>query len=342
MTLHRLDPLHDVRWPALVDGHSRGSIFHTRGWLDALHRTYGYEPIVFSRSAAGQPLQDTIVFCDVRSWLTGRRLVSLPFSDHCEPLVDGDALPGMCADLQEELRQSRWRYVELRPCVTELDGTAAFTRADRFCLHLLDLRGSEASVFARFHRTSTQQMIRRAEREHLGDEAGRGDALLRSFYALLALTRRRHRVPPQPFAWFRNLASALGEAMTVRIATASGRPVAGIVTLRHQHTMTFKYAASDAAFHRLGSMQLLLWRAIQEARAAGCTTLDLGRSSLDHSGLRVFKDRWGATRSELTYWRYPRGRALPHWAVRSAQQALRRIPASLMTTAGTYFYKHAA
>ena len=33
-------------------------------------------------------LANGIVFCRVESRLTGRRLVSLPFSDHCDPLVD--------------------------------------------------------------------------------------------------------------------------------------------------------------------------------------------------------------------------------------------------------------
>ena len=31
-----------------------------------------------------------LVFCRIHSWLTGRRLVSLPFSDHCEPLYDSE------------------------------------------------------------------------------------------------------------------------------------------------------------------------------------------------------------------------------------------------------------
>jgi hypothetical protein len=37
-----------------------------------------------------------LVFCRVRSWLTGRRSISLPFSDHCEPLVEShEALAGV-------------------------------------------------------------------------------------------------------------------------------------------------------------------------------------------------------------------------------------------------------
>ena len=35
----------------------------------------------------GAELQSAIVFCRIRSGFTGARLVSLPFSDHCDPLV---------------------------------------------------------------------------------------------------------------------------------------------------------------------------------------------------------------------------------------------------------------
>src|SRR5437667_12869495 len=86
-TIHSLDPLRDPRWPEFVERHPRASIFHTPGWLEALQRTYGYEPVVFTTSRPGEQLQDGVVFCRVKSWLVRLRLVSLPFSDHTEPLV---------------------------------------------------------------------------------------------------------------------------------------------------------------------------------------------------------------------------------------------------------------
>jgi len=85
---HGIDPLEDRRWDEFVQRHPRASLFHSRAWLEALSRTYRYKPIAFTTSPAGQRLENGILFCQVESWLTGRRLVSLPFSDHCEPLVD--------------------------------------------------------------------------------------------------------------------------------------------------------------------------------------------------------------------------------------------------------------
>src|SRR5206468_3003538 len=87
MRVCRIDPLSDPRWPAFLQRHPDASIFHTPGWLEALRRTYGYEPVVYTTCKPGQELINGIPFCRINSWLTGRRLVSLPFSDHCQPLA---------------------------------------------------------------------------------------------------------------------------------------------------------------------------------------------------------------------------------------------------------------
>src|SRR5260370_1495614 len=84
----QLDPIRDPRWADLVDKHPKAEVFNTVPWLQALHCTYGYQPVAFTSSPPGVELKNGIVFCRIDSWLTGHRLVSLPFSDHCEPLCD--------------------------------------------------------------------------------------------------------------------------------------------------------------------------------------------------------------------------------------------------------------
>src|SRR6266481_4360846 len=87
--VYEVDPLRDPRWQTLVEQHPHASVYHTAGWLQALHHTYGYEPVAFTDSPPTSDLKKALLFCDIRSWLTGHRMVSLPFSDHCAPLCDG-------------------------------------------------------------------------------------------------------------------------------------------------------------------------------------------------------------------------------------------------------------
>jgi len=86
MAVYEVDPRQDARWTALVESHPQSSAFHTLDWLTALEKTYRYTPRIFTTTPPGSPLLNGISFCRVNSWLTGSRLVSLPFSDHCDPL----------------------------------------------------------------------------------------------------------------------------------------------------------------------------------------------------------------------------------------------------------------
>jgi CelD/BcsL family acetyltransferase involved in cellulose biosynthesis len=331
----------------LLERHASASIFHSPGWLSALRQTYGYEPCVVTTSA-GTTLENGIVACRVKGW-TSQRLVSLPFSDHCEPLVGKpEELEAMIGHLAAQARSGGWASIELRTRATDgppVDRAAhgsGLDRAAEYCLHTLDLEGKPTEIFRRFHPSNTQRVIRRAEREGLTYEAGASDQLLASFYRLLRMTRRRHGLPPQPFAWFRNLVASCSSGLTIHVASRNGQPIASILTLSFKRTMFYKYGASDAAHHHLGGMPFLFWRVIQGACARGMATLDLGRSDLDQPGLIAFKDHLGASRSALTYYRYPTGRRefRSHgWIARLARRTFAHLPDAALDLAGRVLYK---
>ena len=125
-----IDPLQDDRWQELINRNPNASVFHTRGWLAALRATYGYEPVAFTTSAPTEQLTNVILFCAVRSRLTGSRLVSLPFSDHCEPLVrDADQFRMLCAHVELLRKQQRWKYAEMRSVNFLIEFNHRFSRA---------------------------------------------------------------------------------------------------------------------------------------------------------------------------------------------------------------------
>src|SRR4029434_9539200 len=100
----------------MVKRHPRPPVSNTPGWLEALRRTYGYEPVVYTTSPPRADLTDGLVLCRIRSRITGRRLVSLPFSDHCEPLTDSpEDLRTLLNFLESTRSTERWKYVEVRP-----------------------------------------------------------------------------------------------------------------------------------------------------------------------------------------------------------------------------------
>ena len=242
------------------------SAFHKRGWLEALTRTYGYESLLLTSAPAGKPLSDGIVLCRVSSWITGTRLVSLPFADHCEPLLnDLDECREFMNWLRAECDRQQWRYVELRPLLAAQDAGHGLQPSRSYCFHELDLRPSLEQIFRGWHKDSIQRRIRRAERERFSYEAGRSEQLVDEFYRLLPITRRRHQLLPQPRTWFRNLVNCMGDGIEIRLARKNGALIPAMLTLRHRLTVVYKQWCSDEKFHRLGGMPFLFWRLIEES-----------------------------------------------------------------------------
>lgn len=346
MTVHAIDPLTDPRWRAFVEEHPRASVFHSTGWLEALRHTYGCTPRVLTTTPPGGPLCNGLAICEVRAW--GRtRLVSLPFSDHCEPLVDvPEDWSRILGYLASGIEAGAWRSVELRPRSGDLmtPDPAGWSPTRQYLFHGCDLTPSLDTIHARFHTSCIQRPIRRAEREGLRCESGSSPALLEAFYGLMRLTRRRHGLPPQPIAWFRNLSNALRGSLTVHVASMAGRPIASILTLSFRTRLVYKYGCSDPAYHRLGAMPFLFWQAIQQAKTQQHEELDLGRSDIGQHGLAAFKERLGARRSTLTYFNQPplAPRIVSRWPERTARWMFEHLPNPALTLAGRVLYKHFA
>jgi CelD/BcsL family acetyltransferase involved in cellulose biosynthesis len=338
--IYEIDPVQDQRWAEFLERHRCATLFHSAEWLNALHRTYRYRVSAVTTSGPGEPLRNALVFCRVQSWLTGRRIVSVPFSDHCAPLVESvEDLECLLSHLKKELDQGAGRYLEIR---SDAGVSAGMTDSASFCLHRLDLRPSLQELSNGLHESCIRRKMAKAQRVGICYEQGTSEQLLLKFYELMVLTRRRHRTLPQPLSWFRNLMALVGEKGRIRLASYGGEPVAAILTICHKATMTYKYGCSDPQFHRLGPMQLLMWKAIQEAKKDELVELDMGRTDWNNTGLLAYKDRWGCARSLLTYQRYP--------VMSSAQTAGISIqvpkpvysltPKSVLSTAGRFVYRH--
>lgn len=344
-----INPIKDVRWAEFVQRRPDSSVFHTVPWLYALHRTYGFEPIAFTTSPPDKKLENGLVFCRVSSWLTGARLVSLPFSDHCEPLFDSaEELAFSISYLQRHLRQQNWTYLELRPTrgnLSETNDEVGLFPAKRYFLHKLSLDPCHEELFQAFDKDCVQRRIQRAERAHLIERRGNSVELIKQFYGLFILTRARHRLPPIPHVWFRNLVECLGDAVEVRLAYKDQTPVSAILTLRFRDVVYFKYGCSDSRFNRFGATSWLLWRAIRAAKSGGARHFDMGRTDDGDRGLIAFKNHWVPRPTQLVYWRFPKSSPLDSrnsWKFKMAKRAFARLPRRALVIVGWLMYRHVA
>lgn len=337
-----VDPLQDSRWRTFVQQHPHSSVFHSAKWLKALKSSYGYTPVALTFSPPGTPLQNAVLFCEVRSVLTGRRLVSLPFSDHCEPLINHpDELNHFMRALTRKVDEDGWKYFEIRP-ILHAPSYPDVTVCRSYAFHVLDLQHSEEVLFKKLHKDSVQRKIRRAEREGLRYQEGTSETLLDHFYKLMIKSRRRQGLPPQPLKWFRSLLTCLEGNAKIRVAYKSETPVASILTLSTRNRMFYKYGCSDYRFTNLGGTAMLFWRTILEAKATGREEFDMGRSNFDNLGLCTFKERWGAQRKTIKYWHYPVSSpsSRAENLVKYARRLISIAPDKALAMIGNLLYRH--
>jgi Acetyltransferase (GNAT) domain len=342
VSLSLINPLSDTRWQELVCRHPRSSAFHERGWLEALACTYGYEPLVFTSAPPGSALSDGIVLCRISSWITGTRLVSLPFADHCDPLLRHDNdLPEFMSEILQECVRQDCNYLEIRP-LSDIRVPCGLQVSRASCFHELSLGPTLKEIYQGLHKDCVQRKIRRAEREKLSYEVGQSEQLLEEFYELLVATRRRHHIPPQPRAWFENLLQHFGTHAQIRLARKQDIPIAAILTIRHQSCVIYKYGCSNARFHNLGGIPFLFWHLIEESKASGMERLDFGRSDLDNLGLITFKDRFGTSKRSLKYYRYPETATPTNltWTMEAIKPLFALLPRPMLSGAGRVLYRH--
>jgi Acetyltransferase (GNAT) domain len=337
-----INPVHNQGWDLVVALHRDAGCFHTSAWAKVLHKTYKHQPfyLQFSR---GRRLAALIPLMEVRSPLTGRRGVCLPFSDACEPLIfDPRAVDSIRDHLVGLSRERRWRHLEIR-------GVKFFQLASglatKFYGHTLDLRRSAEELADRFD-SPVRRAIRKAERSGVTAIAVRTREAISEFYRLHVQTRRRHGLPPQSVSFFRNIYEYIikpGLGFTV-LARRESRTIAAAVFFRFGKNALYKYAASDERFQEFRPNNLVVWRGIQSLARTGAEKLHFGRTEFENDGLRRFKLSWGADEEIISYFRFnPLDGNCSTPAPGDSgfhKNIFRRLPLAINRLAGAIIYPH--
>jgi hypothetical protein len=337
-------------WSEFVRDCAGGTIYHDTAWLDVIARSYGFRPFFLTLEDARGELHGILPLFLVASRLTGRHLVSLPYTNAagplCRPGVDGTPLLEAAIELA---RRESCQYVEIRgqPGQPPFDD-AGLQRCDYFESVILDLAGGLASVRARFDKRARRGIAKATKsgvRLHFGDDLGG----VREFYRLNLQTRRKHGVPPQPLAFFETLWKVFQPRDNVKVILAEyeGKVVAGLVLLAYQETVIYAYGASDQRYLRYAPNHALFDAAIAWSVERGYRYFDFGRTAPDNEGLMEFKRQWGPEFLPLPYYYWPETRGLVTTSesglkYRSFTAIWRRLPLFATALLGRVVYRHLA
>ncbi len=239
-------------------------------------------------------------------------------------------------------RARGWKTVELRGARRFL-GSAPASLA--FHGHRVDLVPDPAQLFERMD-GSARQAVRKAERDGVTVEMSQELRAVKDFYFLQCLTRRRHGLPPQPWAFFVNIwRHILSQNQgLVALARWRGNRIGGAVYFYLGGRAIYKYGASDFRWQHLRPNNLVMWEAMKWLARNGMGSLDLGKTAVSNEGLRKFKLNLGAIEERIEYVKLDlernRFEVEKDHVVGWHNHVFRRLPVFLSCRAGQLLYKH--
>jgi hypothetical protein len=301
-----IDALAHEQWPEIAR-HRLGSLFCCPQWLRAIARTYGFAIRASVRTVGGK-IEAALPYCEI-SDLRGDRIVSLPFSDYCDPLVaDRETWTKLVDPLLAHNMPINLRC--LRGAVP--GGDDRFRMKVPALWHGVDLNQSEEELWAGLH-SSARQNIRKARLNGVAVRDGRSIDDVRIFHRMhRSLRKSKYRLLAQPLSFFENIFEefARTDGINVLIAERDNEAIAGIVLLEWNGTLYYKFNAS--LDQRYCPNDLLVWHALQYGRQRGMVLFDFGLSDREQPGLIRYKRKFATEEREISFvqWR-PAGYANP-------------------------------
>lgn len=301
MTIICVEPQHHSAWAQLIAAHPSSSIFHTPGWLTALAETYGFEFQAHILLDRHNTPQAGIVYCEIDD-VRGQRIVCIPFSDFCDPLVSTlEEWQALIAPLINKNLPIIQRCVHNETLLND----PRFVLANRAKWHGLNLTKSLNALWNNIH-SSAQRAIRKAQRSGVVVRiAQRSD--LRDFFELhLKLRKHKYRMLAQPFAFFENIWHHLIDTQqgVLMVACHHDKVIGGVMFLQCGRTFTYKFSVSAQEDLNYRPTDLLIWEGIQYAHERGYQWLDFGLSDWDQEGLVRYKRKFASDEKTISFMKF--------------------------------------
>ena len=296
--LVRIDPRNNPLWGRLLE-RQRDSLFHSGLWLDVLHQTYQMDiQANLLLNDVGQP-EAGIHYCTI-SDIRGERIISLPFSDYCDPLLSTgtqwNALIAPLLDLGQPMNM-RCLHNEI-----PLDDPR-YQQVKHAKWHGVDLEGDSELIWSRIE-SSARRAIRKAEKSGITVRLAQDEQDLRAFFKLhLGIRKYKYRLLAQPYRFFQNIWEIFSNSgrAALMLATVGEDVIGSVMYLGWGSTLYYKFSASSAAHLEYRPTDLLIWEGMKYAKDHGYTFLDLGLSDWDQDGLVRYKRKFATSEKTITF-----------------------------------------
>lgn len=298
MKIIGVDPRTDRCWQQLVTQHSSDA-FHSPAWLQVLTQTYNFEVEAYiGLDETGQP-QAGLPFCRITD-LKSERIVTLPFSDYCDPLVDDPIQwSKLTAPLLEQHVPFTIRCLHNDLALPDL----RFTLINQAKWHGLTLQPDLDTLWQGLD-SAARRAIKKAERNGVTIRLARYKTDLRAFFELhLRVRKEKYRLLAQPYRFFENIWEQFIEKQNgvLMLALYQGEIIGAVMFLEWQNKLYYKFNASNSAYIDHRPNDLIVWEGIKYGKSKGYHLLDFGLSDWDQAGLLRYKRKFATEEKTISF-----------------------------------------
>ena len=295
--IHRLDPddaPSSARWDAFVLSCPQATFFHRAGWQRVIGRVFRHRTF-FLYAERGGRIEGVLPLAQVRSWLFGHSLASLPFAVYGGvAATDPAAADALEREAQRLARELGVQHLELRQTEARHGDWPSQDLYVTFRKEILPEEEANLLAIPRKQRA----MVRKGIKNGLTSEV---DAGIDRFFALYADNVHRHGTPALPRSYFQALQQEFGtDCEVLTVCAPDGRPVSSVLSFYFRDEVLPYYAGDDEAARDLAANDFKYWELMRRACARGLKVFDYGRSKRG-TGSFSFKKNWGFEPTPLHY-----------------------------------------
>lgn len=285
-------------------------IWHSLKWKKIVENEYGYKSFYLLARKDGKVCGILPLF-QIKSIITGNRLVSLPFSYYCGVVANSDdAKEQLIREAMKIVKELNCAYLELKmqkPIFTNLPLDLNLVESDFYFTSIVQLSNDPAENWKQLDTRRTRWAINKAKRSGviIITETDIND--MDKFYDLKVKTRKKHGSPTPSFKFFKCIMEEFKGEDIVKlwVAEHENKIISALIFYTFKDTVMPAYIASDEKYNSYMPSNLLYWNAIEWGCNNGYKYFDFGRTEPNNEDLLKFKTKWGSDNFKIPYYYYP-------------------------------------
>jgi FemAB-related protein (PEP-CTERM system-associated) len=338
LRVQEIQPADFSRWDEFVSGCPEATFFHRAGWKTAIERAFGHRATFLFAESDGE-IEGVLPLAEVRSFLFGHSLVSLPFCVYGGVAATTDrarrALDEAAVTLAEKLGVGHLEYRALAPRHAEWAHSELYVTFRRPIDPDIE---KNMNAIPRKQRAMVRKGIKAGLRSELDDGVER-------LFAAYAHSVHRLGTPVFSKRYFQILREVFPRDCEVMTITHENALVASVMSFYFRDEVLPYYAGGMDIARDVAGNDFMYWELTRRACERGLKVFDFGRSKKG-TGSFDFKKNWGFEPQQLNYeYRLVKAKSVPEVnplnpKYQLAIKAWQRMPLSLANLIGPHIARN--